>query len=491
MRNSPGGSAPPLRYLYAVTAQFTSADPNYTNSTGTGTVTITDSVPLQTVAPAGNLLVGRVSHQSTVLANGFVLASGGQHDGAAVTQAELFNPTTSSWSLTGSSIVPRFDHSATLLLDGRVLAVGGVSAIGDCSSNATAEAYDPARGKWSLTGRLPAGRHRPYGNPAARRPRARCRRWRPVRLRIQHGSTLRSVDEYVVGDRQHGCRQFHSAAPLQDGRVLVAGGVRGSPATPDASAEIYDPAVGTWTAATNMGTARQTSCNGECAAVPGDALDGAVLAAGGFSGANCSTLTPNRTITDIIVSPSSVQLNALGRTQALTVTAQLSDGSSQRFTGPLQFASADAAVASVDDAGVVAARGAGRTTITATPSGFAPIAVETTVVAAHLTSISVSPPAITFIGSGQVRSLAVNGLLSDGSQQLITTGLTFSSSNPAVVAIDQAGLVTSGADGISTLSVATSGIPPVQVPILVKSLVSISSAPQSLTLTGAGQTRTL
>ena len=56
-------------------------DPNYTNATGTGTITITDSVPLQTVAQTGDLQVGRVSHQSTVLANGFVLASGGAADG--------------------------------------------------------------------------------------------------------------------------------------------------------------------------------------------------------------------------------------------------------------------------------------------------------------------------------------------------------------------------------------------------------------------------
>ena len=50
----------------------------------------------------------------------------------------------------------REDHTATLLSDGRVLVVGGTS---DFSSGlATAEIYDPSTGIWTLTGNLITGR---------------------------------------------------------------------------------------------------------------------------------------------------------------------------------------------------------------------------------------------------------------------------------------------------------------------------------------------
>ncbi|HXL77455.1 MAG TPA: LamG-like jellyroll fold domain-containing protein [Candidatus Eisenbacteria bacterium] len=491
---SPGGSMAPSNIgTYTVTAQFTSTDPSYTNATGTGTITITSGTPVGTVTSVGGMQFARVSHHATLLANGLVLVSGGHTSGSAIAQAELFNPSTSAWSVTGSNVIPRFDHTATLLQDGRVLVTGGVSAIGDCSSNATSETYDPAKGTWSLIGRLsfPVG----TGHIAIRLVDGRV-------LVSGGGDRCGSVfstaalfdpstDTWSATGGMTTAREFHSAALLQDGRVLVAGGVRGSPLTTDASAEIYDPTAGTWTAVAAMGTARGTSCNGYVQPYLAALSGGAVLAAGGFSGANCSPIIPERTVTDVSVTPNSVQLAALGRTQPLTVNVQLSDGSSQLFTGPLQFESANAAIASVDASGVIAAMGVGTTTITVTPSGFAPVAVATTVDTAHLTSISVSPPAISFIGSGQTKSLAINGQFSDGSQQSISTGLTFSSSNTAVVGVDQTGLVTSGANGTATITVSASGVPPVQVPILVKSLIALAPSPTSLTLIGSGQIQAL
>ncbi len=68
-------------------------------------------------------------------------------------------------------------------------------------------------------------------------------------------------------------REFPAAAPLGDGRVLVAGGLSSGSATN--TAEIYDPATGTWTATTNMGTFRRD-------AVAATLPDGRVLVAGGL-----------------------------------------------------------------------------------------------------------------------------------------------------------------------------------------------------------------
>jgi hypothetical protein len=49
-------------------------------------------------------------------------------------------------------------------------------------------------------------------------------------------------------------RSSHTATLLQNGMVLVAGGI--SPTSVTASAELYDPASGTWTATGSLNTAR-------------------------------------------------------------------------------------------------------------------------------------------------------------------------------------------------------------------------------------------
>jgi uncharacterized protein YjdB len=491
---TPGGATPPVNVgMYSVTAQFTSNDPNYTNASNTGTITITPAIPTQTVSSTGSMQFARVSHQATVLADGLVLVSGGQSGGTAIAQAELFNPATGKWTPTQSNIIPRFDHTATLLQDGRVLAAGGVSSNGDCSSNVTAETYDPASGTWSLTGRMPS----PVGTGH-------------IAMRLLDGRVLvsgggdrcgavfntaavfdPSTNKWSAARSMTAAREFHSAALLPDGRVLVAGGVTASSSPAVASAEIYDPVANTWTAVATMGTARQTSCNGYAQPYLATLSGGTVLAAGGFSGANCSSITPARTVSSLTVNPSPAQLSNTGATQALSVTAHMSDGSTQLFTGPLQFSSANTTIAKVDSNGLITGVGAGTTTITVTVSGIAPVPVTTTVATRSLTSISVSPPSITMIGSGQTQPLTINGVFSDGSQQALTTGVTFVSSNTAVASVDQTGLVTSIANGTATISVTAQGAPAVQIPVSVKSLVSIAVSPTSITLTALGQVQPL
>src|SRR5207248_3447023 len=51
-------------------------------------------------------------------------------------------------------------------------------------------------------------------------------------------------------------RAYHTATRLSDGRILVAGGLGSAGYL--ASAEIYDPATGTWTPTGSMATVRET-----------------------------------------------------------------------------------------------------------------------------------------------------------------------------------------------------------------------------------------
>ena len=77
----------------------------------------------------GTLNAARGWHTATLLPNGDVLVAGACNDGiycgSRNSCAELYNPATGTWRVTGELNTPRFYHAATLLPDGQVLIVGG------------------------------------------------------------------------------------------------------------------------------------------------------------------------------------------------------------------------------------------------------------------------------------------------------------------------------------------------------------------------------
>ncbi len=155
-----------------------------------------------TWSPAGSTSHERASFQALTLQNGRVLVAGGFDGAKTLRTADLFDPSTGTWQPTGMMTTPRGGYSATLLPSGKVLVAGGFGARNLFLRSA--ELYDPATGIWTKTGNMTVGRQ-------------------------QMGSTL-----------------------LPDGTVLVAGGNTGRSCGPDfcattlASAEVYNPATGTW-----------------------------------------------------------------------------------------------------------------------------------------------------------------------------------------------------------------------------------------------------
>ena len=79
--------------------------------------------------------------------------------GYALATAELFDPRTGSWTRTGPMRFARVGAAAVTLSDGRVLVVGSsaeeVERV-DARAYENAEVYDPATGRFTLVGRLPA-----------------------------------------------------------------------------------------------------------------------------------------------------------------------------------------------------------------------------------------------------------------------------------------------------------------------------------------------
>ncbi|CAN5239521.1 hypothetical protein BH18ACI2_BH18ACI2_01120 [soil metagenome] len=176
-----------------------------------------------TSAPSG----GPISDGSSggvgtvLLPNGKVLAVIGN-------SAELYDPTAGRWDSTGNLNVIRFTPRMTLLRTGKVLAIF-----------AGAELYNPDTGTWSITGNPNAG----FGE-ATLLPDSR--------VLLTTGYVVSGEELYnpATGtwsytSRLIAAREYHTATLLQNGKVLVAGGVDGIYDLPifHRSAELYDPAI--------------------------------------------------------------------------------------------------------------------------------------------------------------------------------------------------------------------------------------------------------
>jgi hypothetical protein len=89
--------------------------------------------------------IGRAFHTFTLPANGQVLVAGGDGSSGLLNSAELYNPATGRWTLTGMMAVAREEHTATLLPNGEVLVAGGYLG---SDYTAEAELYNPSTGQW-------------------------------------------------------------------------------------------------------------------------------------------------------------------------------------------------------------------------------------------------------------------------------------------------------------------------------------------------------
>ena len=181
----------------------------------------TDAAPMSTP---------RMSHTATVLADGRVLVVGGSTTtpGAAaaaatnapstaesgvLASAELYDPTSNTWTATGALHLARALHAAAPLPDGRVVVLGGTTFV-----EPTGEAYDQASGNWVIAPRAAS-----WMTPSAivfRDGRV---------LLVDSLGSLEFYDPDAPAAWHGPMSSLHgsgaSATLLADGRVLFAGGV--------------------------------------------------------------------------------------------------------------------------------------------------------------------------------------------------------------------------------------------------------------------------
>jgi hypothetical protein len=179
----------------------------------------------RTFAKTGDLTTARTNPTATLLDDGRVLIVGGDlftsidpPTAPPTTTAELFNPSTGTFTRTPDLVTVQIYGTATLLKSGKVLIAGGIQSLGDFIPItggwlqitppivANPELYDPSTATFALTG--------------------------PFRSK---GDGL-----FVTGGPN-----VSAATLLSDGRVLIAG-------EPDS--ELYDPVTGTFSVTGPMTT---------------------------------------------------------------------------------------------------------------------------------------------------------------------------------------------------------------------------------------------
>lgn len=132
---------------------------------------------------------------------------------------------------------------------------------------------------------------------------------------------------------------------------------------------------------------------------------------------------------------------ALGFNLQLTATGTYSDGSTQNLSASVAWSSSIPGVATVASAGLLSTLSVGNSTITATFQGVEGT-LPVSVTAATLVSISISPTNVSLLALLLQQQFSITGHFSDGSTQVLTSGLTWSVTNALLAIINQTGLLT-------------------------------------------------
>ncbi len=157
----------------------------------------------------------------------------------------------------------------------------------------------------------------------------------------------------------------------------------------------------------------------------------------------------------IKVTPNTASTPA-GLTQKFAVTGTYSDGSTLSLTTGVVWSSSNTAVATIDNTGLLTAKTAGTSQITATVNGVSGSAALT-VTPAILKSITIVSSTPNAIPSGQTLQLSATGTYSDGTSQPLNNS-QWTSTNTGIAIVNSVGLVTGRGAGTTTINATLNGV---------------------------------
>ena len=183
----------------------------------------------------GDMIEKRWGPAAVLLPTGVVLIIGGHDASEPLISCEFFNPTYNEFSpSTAKLAVGRANHTASLLPDGRVLVCGGGDEV---TSFETTEIYDPSTDSFSGG---PLMTERRSGHAATTLENGKVLLTGGINGNVSSSTELYdpTTNFFSKGPDMHVARYFHLSIPLRDGGVLIGGGLmyhRGYHTT-----EIYD-----------------------------------------------------------------------------------------------------------------------------------------------------------------------------------------------------------------------------------------------------------
>ncbi|MBI4242748.1 MAG: hypothetical protein HY606_01550 [Planctomycetes bacterium] len=200
----------------------------------------------------GSMLALRAIHTATLLpSSDTVLVAGGTSTNAGIGAAEKW--ASSTWTLTGSMVTARYGHVA-LSSSNAVFVAGGDSRTSS-KAISNAEEYDTSAGTWSSTGSLVTGRRLTVGGVLT-----------DARVVIfggkdSGGSVLKTSEILDPGDIPHlwssagsmnEARSSHNTTILPTGNILISGGYDGTSFL--STTEQFDGSV--FSSGTSMGNSK-------------------------------------------------------------------------------------------------------------------------------------------------------------------------------------------------------------------------------------------
>jgi uncharacterized repeat protein (TIGR03803 family) len=250
-----------------------------TVTTGTSTLTSSQSYTVHNSWSSGTAIPVPVAAAATGLINGKIYVAGGftTYLGAPVSNNQIYNLTTSKWT-TGAAIPTPVWGAASAVVSGVLYVIGGYEGTSQTDSNLV-QAYNPTTNTWTTKSPMLTAR----GSTAA------AVDGNAIYVIGGNGSTLRlnTVEKYVPSTDT-----WTEEAPLLVGKSEPAAGLVGTTivaadgfTTSDDTGdnEGYTVSTNTWSAATADPTPRNASCYGS--------LSSQLYVAGGLNTSNAPTTT--------------------------------------------------------------------------------------------------------------------------------------------------------------------------------------------------------